>query len=95
MDLLNKIFIKLGQLDRRFIFLLIGLSVLIPLLKPDWINIPIKTTYNSKIVFQELNNLNSDFIPSHNTSSSCDLDTARISLCNFISDKIFEDILEN
>ena len=38
-------------------FLLIGLSVLIPLLKPGWVNIPIKTTSNSKIVFDELNNL--------------------------------------
>ena len=57
MDFIKKIFIQLGQLDRRFIFLLIGLSVLIPLLKPDWINIPIKTTANSKIVFEELNNL--------------------------------------
>ena len=59
MKLLNKIFIKLGQLDRRFIFILIGLSVLIPLLRPDWINIPIKTTSNSRIVFDELNSLKS------------------------------------
>ncbi|MAZ60706.1 MAG: hypothetical protein CMG50_00830 [Candidatus Marinimicrobia bacterium] len=59
MELLNKIFIKLGQLDRRFIFILIGLSVLIPLLRPDWINIPIKTTSNSRIVFEELNSLKS------------------------------------
>jgi len=57
MNLLRKIFIQLGQLDRRFIFLLIGLSVLVPLLKPNWVNIPIKTTANSKIVFEELNNL--------------------------------------
>ena len=57
MNLLRKIFIELGQLDRRFIFLLIGLSVLVPLLKPNWVNIPIKTTANSKIVFEELNNL--------------------------------------
>ena len=49
--MLKKIFIKLGQLDRRLIFVLIGLSVLIPLIKPDWINIPIKTTSNSEIVF--------------------------------------------
>ena len=55
--MLKKIFIKLGQLDRRLIFVLIGLSVLIPLIKPDWINIPIKTTANSEIVFKELNNL--------------------------------------
>ncbi len=59
MKLLNKIFIKLGKLDRRFIFILIGLSVLIPLLRPDWINIPIKTTSNSRIVFEELNSLKS------------------------------------
>ena len=59
MKLLNKIFIKLGKLDRRFIFILIGLSVLIPLLRPDWINIPIKTTSNSRIVFDELNSLKS------------------------------------
>ena len=59
MKLLNKIFIKLGQLDRRFIFILIGLSVLIPLLRPNWINIPIKTTSNSRIVFDELNSLKS------------------------------------
>ena len=57
MDLIKNILIKLGQIDRRFIFLLIGLSVLIPLLKPGWVNIPIKITSNSKIVFDELNNL--------------------------------------
>ncbi len=58
MDKLKNIFIKLGQLDRRFIFLLIALSVLIPLIKPGWVNIPIKTTSNSEIVFKQLNNLN-------------------------------------
>jgi len=58
MDKIENIFIKLGQLDRRFIFFLIGLSVLIPLLKPGLINIPIKTTSNSEIVFKELDNLN-------------------------------------
>ncbi len=57
MDLIKNILIKLGQIDRRFIFLLIGLSVLVPLLKPGLVNIPIKTTSNSKIVFDELNNL--------------------------------------
>ena len=57
MDSIKNILIKLGQIDRRFIFLLIGLSVLIPLLKPGWVNVPIKTTSNSKIVFDELNNL--------------------------------------
>jgi len=54
---IKNIFIKLGQLDRRFIFILIGLSVLIPLIKPNWVNIPIKTTQNTQIVFNELNKL--------------------------------------
>ena len=54
----KKYLIDLGKLDRRYIFLLIGLSVLIPLIKPSWINIPIKTTNNSQIVFNELNKLN-------------------------------------
>ena len=57
MDRINDIFIKLGQLDRRYIFLLIALSVLIPLIKPNWVNIPIKTTNNTEIVFNEINNL--------------------------------------
>ena len=60
MNNLKNIFIKLGQIDRRYIFLLIGLSVLIPLLKPSWVNIPIKTTLNSEIVFNELNKLNKE-----------------------------------
>ena len=54
----KKYLIDLGKLDRRYIFLLVGLSVLIPLIKPSWINIPIKTTNNSQIVFNELNKLN-------------------------------------
>ena len=58
MDRVKEILIELGQIDRRFIFLLIALSVLVPLIQPNWINIPIKTTSNSEIVFQELNKLN-------------------------------------
>jgi len=58
MNKIKNIFIKLGDIDRRYIFILILLSVLIPLLKPNWVNIPIKTTKNSKIVFTEINNLN-------------------------------------
>ena len=54
---MKNIFIKLGNLDRRWIFLIIGLSVLIPLIKPDWIQMPIKTTSNTRIVFEELSKL--------------------------------------
>ena len=49
--------IKLGDLDRRWVFLLIGLSVLIPLLKPELIQMPIKTTKNTQIVFDSISKL--------------------------------------
>ena len=54
---MKQLLIKLGNVDRRWIFILIGLSVLIPLLKPDWIRMPIKTTTNTEIVFNEISNL--------------------------------------
>jgi hypothetical protein len=58
MEVIKKIFISLGSLDRRIIFLIVGLSVLIPLLKPEWIDLPIRTTPESQIVFDEINKLN-------------------------------------
>ena len=58
MELIKKIFISLGSLDRRIIFLIVGLSVLIPLLKPEWIDLPIRPTPESQIVFDEINKLN-------------------------------------
>ena len=54
---MKNIFIKLGEIDRRYIFVLIALSVLIPLVKSDWIKMPIKTTQNTQIVFDELSKL--------------------------------------
>ena len=48
---------KLGNIDRRWIFILIGLSVLIPLLQPKWIRIPIETTPNTQVVFDEISKL--------------------------------------
>ena len=54
---MKNIFIKLGSLDRRIIFIIIALSVLIPLLKPDWINLPVQTTQNTQIVFDEISKL--------------------------------------
>ena len=54
---MKNIFIKLGEVDRRYIFVLIALSVLIPLVKSDWIKMPIKTTQNTQIVFDELSKL--------------------------------------
>jgi hypothetical protein len=58
MEAIKKIFILLGSLDRRIIFLIVGLSVLIPLLKPEWIDLPIRPTPESQIVFDEINKLN-------------------------------------
>ena len=49
---------KLGKIDRRIIFLLIGLSVLIPLLKPEWVKLPIKIDNNTKIVYESISSLN-------------------------------------
>ena len=50
-----EIIVKLGSVDRRYIFVLVGLSVLIPLLKP--VNIPIRATNQSQGVFDALNEL--------------------------------------
>ena len=58
MEAIKKIFILLGSLDRRIIFFIVGLSVLIPLLKPEWIDLPIRPTPESQIVFDEINKLN-------------------------------------
>jgi hypothetical protein len=58
METIKKIFILLGSLDRRIIFLIVGLSVLIPLIQPEWVNFPIRPTPESQIVFDEINNLN-------------------------------------
>ena len=54
---IKNIFIKLGQLDRRLIYLLVSLSVLIPLLNPNLLQLPTKTTKNTQIVFDSLNEL--------------------------------------
>ena len=58
METIKKIFIVLGSLDRRIIFIIVGLSVLIPLLKPEWVDLPIRPTPESQIVFDEINKLN-------------------------------------
>ena len=56
--MIKKIFIKLGQIDRRYIFLLISLSVLLPLLqKPEWLKIDYKVSPNTQTVFNELDKL--------------------------------------
>ncbi|SVD44610.1 uncharacterized protein METZ01_LOCUS397464, partial [marine metagenome] len=58
MESVKKLFVLLGSLDRRIIFLIVGLSVLIPLLKPDWVNLSIRPRPESQLVFDEINKLN-------------------------------------
>ena len=57
MELLKKIFIALGSMDRRFIFLLVGFSVLLPKLYPDFFTLPIKASSHSERVFAEIDAL--------------------------------------
>jgi len=57
MDILKKIFIALGSMDRRFIFLLVGFSVLLPKLYPDFFTLPIKASSHSERVFAEIDAL--------------------------------------
>ena len=58
--MIKSILIKLGTLDRRIIFLLVGLSVLIPLLKPEWVQLPVRPKIHSQIVFDEIEKLKAD-----------------------------------
>ena len=55
--MIKNIFIKLGLLDRRIIFIVIGLSVLIPLIKPEWVPLPVRPKHHSQIVFNEIDKL--------------------------------------
>ena len=50
--------LKLGSLDRRIIFLLIGLSVLIPLINPNLVDLPLGQDRNTKIVYDSISELN-------------------------------------
>ena len=52
MRFLEDIILKLGSVDRRFIFLLIGLAVFLPLLRP--IDLPIKETPTTRKVYDAI-----------------------------------------
>ncbi len=54
---MNKYISILGNLDRRIIFLLVGLAVLIPLVKPNWVKLPIKIDKNTEVVYDAISNL--------------------------------------
>ena len=55
---MKRFFTIIGTIDRRIIFLLIGLSVLIPLIKPNWLELPIKIDNNTKTVYNSISSLN-------------------------------------
>jgi hypothetical protein len=52
MKFLEDMILKFGSVDRRFIFLLIGLAVFIPLLRP--IDLPIRTTPTTEKVYNAI-----------------------------------------
>ena len=54
---MKRFFTIVGTIDRRIIFLLIGLSVLIPLIKPNWLELPIKIDNNTQIVYDSISDL--------------------------------------
>ena len=60
MEFIKNILIKSGQVDRRIIYVLISIFVLVPLIKPEWIAIPIKTSSHTKVVFDELDKMKGD-----------------------------------
>ncbi|MGY8808880.1 MAG: hypothetical protein ACKVLG_02885, partial [Fidelibacterota bacterium] len=52
MKFLEDMILKFGSVDRRFIFVLIGLAVFIPLLYP--IDLPIRTTPTTEKVYKAI-----------------------------------------
>ena len=60
MEIIKSIFVKLGLLDRRLIFILVALSVLLPKLYPDIFTLPIKASPHSVRVFDEIDSLESN-----------------------------------
>ena len=55
MDSIKQFFINMGNINRRWIYIIVGFSVMIPLILP--INIPIQTSSHSQTVYDALNSL--------------------------------------
>ena len=51
------ILLSLGKVDRKIIFAIIGIVVFVPLIKPEWVDIPVQISPDSKKVFTELSSL--------------------------------------
>ena len=67
---MKNILVKIGSINRRIIFILIALSVLIPLLKPDWFNFPIKIDKNTELYVRFEANPPSSNVNQHNSEKS-------------------------
>jgi len=91
MNLLKKVFIALGSMDRRFIFLLVALSVLFPKLYPDLFTLPIKPSSHSQRVFDEIDTLkeNSKVLVSfeYGPSTKPEIHPSAIALLNHLFSK--------
>ena len=57
LEIFKNILIKIGQIDRRIIFLIVGLSILIPMLIPDYFRIPIYASQTSKDFYNLVENI--------------------------------------
>ena len=60
LKIIKNILIKIGELDRRIIFLIVALAILIPMLFPDYFRIPIYASQTSKDFFNLIEELDDD-----------------------------------
>ena len=60
MNTIKNILIKIGKIDRRIIFLIVGIAILIPMLFPDYFRIPIYASQTSKDFFNAIEELDDD-----------------------------------
>ena len=54
---IKNILIKIGELERRVIFLIIALAILIPMIFPDYFRVPITASQTSKDFFNSIEEL--------------------------------------
>jgi len=60
LEIIKNILIKIGQIDRRIIFLIVGVAILIPMLYPDFFRIPIYASQTSKDFFNLVEELDDE-----------------------------------
>ena len=60
LKIIKNFLIKIGEMDRRIIFFIVGLAILIPMLFPDYFRIPIYASQTSKDFFDLIEELDDD-----------------------------------